>query len=89
MKYFMSVYSPSREGRRVFLMSSVSAEYYYGDWLNKFSDVHKARCFEEGTEVRSTNNDTIFIWGENINDGEIFKRRLAGTVDKELLDGPL
>lgn len=86
MKYFMSVYSPNRNARRVFLMNSISAEYYYGDYLKKFSDIHKARCFEEGTEIRSTNNDTIFIWGESISDSEVFKRRLMGSVDKETLE---
>ena len=86
MKYFMSMYSPSREGRRVFLMTRVSAEYYYRDYLQKFSDVHKARCFEEGSEIRSPNNDSLFIWGENISDKEIFKRRLMGSVDKLTLE---
>lgn len=86
MKYFMSVYSPSRVGRRIFLMTSISAEHYYGEYLKKFSDVHKARCFEEGTEIRSPNNDSLYIWGENISDSEIFKRRLAGSVDKESLE---
>lgn len=89
MKYFMSVNSPSRECRRVFEMGRVSAEYYYGDFLSKFSHVHRTRSLKEGAEVRSPNSSSAIIWGENISDSELFKRRLSGALDKEMLDGPL
>ncbi len=87
MKYFMSVYSPSRELRRVFLMSGVSAEYYYGQYLRKFSNLEIRRSLKTGARVHGEND--IYIWGEDINDSEIFKRRLVGSVDKETLDCPL
>lgn len=84
----MSVYSLGRETRRVFLMNRVSAEYYYGQYLGKFSHAHIKRCLESGARTVSPYND-IHIWGENISDNEVFKRRLIGTVDKEPLICPI
>lgn len=84
MKYFMSVYSPSRQTRRVFLMNQDTAEYYYNDYLNKFGHAHKQKCLENGTRTDSPYSDT-YIWGEDISDSELFKRRLSGFVDKDTL----
>jgi len=84
----MSVYSPSREARRVFSMNHVSAEYYYGDYLRKYSHVHRQRCLERGARTVCPYND-IYIWGEDISDNEIFRRILIGSVDKEPLVCPL
>ncbi len=89
MKYFMSVFSPARDARRVFLMNRVTAEYYYGDFLRKFSDVHRERCFEEGTVVRAAGNRDLFIWGGEMSDAELFRLRLCGRIDKDELHNPL
>jgi hypothetical protein len=86
MKYFVSVYSPHRNARRVFLMNSESAKRLYGAYLRNFPEIHRTRCLKEGAEIRSPDNDSLFIWGENIGDSEIFKRRLNGSVDKETLE---
>jgi len=88
MKYFMSVYSPSRNARRVFLMNSVSAEYYYGLYLRKFSRSHMRRCLESGARTICPDNN-IYVWGENISNSEVFNRMLKGSVDKDTLDCPL
>lgn len=80
MKYFMSIYSPSRNARRVFLMNNKSAKYYYNDYLRKFSHAHIQRCLENGASTVNYYNN-IRIWGENISDCEIFKRRLIGSVE--------
>lgn len=88
MKYFMSVFSPSRNARRVFLMSRVSAEYYYGDYLRKFGRAHIYRCLETGARTVCPHND-VHIWGEDISDSELFKRRLNGSVDPSDLECPL
>lgn len=87
MKYFMSVWSPIRKARRTFLMSRVSAEYYYGDFLSKFHRDNMKHCFETGARAISENGTRI--WGENISDSELFNRRLKGTVDKDMLECPL
>ena len=87
MKYFMSVFSPSRNARRVFLMNSVSAEYYYGHYLRKFSNLEIRRSLKTGARVHGEND--VYIWGEDISDNQLFMRQLIGSVDKEPLDCPL
>ncbi len=86
MRYFMSVFSPSREGRRNFLMDEMLAKYYYDEYSNKFSDVEKRRRFESGERIYSPYNNNIYIWGEEISDTEVFRRRLIGSVDSEILE---
>lgn len=88
MKYFMSVYSPSREARRVFSMNRVSAEHYYDDYLRKYSHVHVQRRFKSGARTVCPHND-IYIWGEDISDNELFLRQMIGSVDRETLECPL
>lgn len=85
MKYFMSVHSPSHQGRRVFLMNEESAKHYYNDYLRKYGHDHKLMCFTNGVRIESPHNN-IHIWGENISDRELFKRRLNGSLDKETLE---
>ena len=88
MKYFMSVYSPFRERRRVFLMSGALAVYYYNNYLSKFSHVWIQRCLESGARTACPHGDIhngIHIWGENISNAEVFQRILKGELDKEKL----
>jgi len=80
----MSVYSPSRQKRRVFLMEEEGAEYYYNQYLSKFGHAYIKRCFLSGARTVCPHND-IQIWGENISDNELFLKQLIGTVDQEPL----
>lgn len=86
MKYFMSVYSPSREKIRNFIMREDSARHYYDNWLTKYSIIEIARKYSCGGKITSPHNSNLQIWGENISDQEIFKRRLTGTIDQETLE---
>lgn len=86
MKYFMSVWSPSREGTRIFVMHEDSAIHYYNEWLTKHSTVEITRKYTNGERIRPSDARVIQIWGEDISDQEIFRRRLAGTVDHESLE---
>ena len=83
----MSIYSPNRDARRVFLMSGVSAEYYYGYYLRKFSNLEIRRSLKTGSTVHGEND--VYIWGEDISDNELFLRQLIGSVDKKPMDCPL
>ena len=88
MKYFMSVYSSSRERTRNFIMREDSAMYYYNQWLTKYSDTEITRKYTSGEKIRFSDprSRVLYIWGEDISDQEIFKRRLAGTIDQETLE---
>lgn len=80
MKYFMSV-----NRRRIFLMTRVTAEHYYHEYCSQFSYVEIQKRFKAGKTIESPHNGFIHIWGENISDTEVFKRRLQGLVDTKPL----
>ena len=81
----MSVWSPARGCKRNFLMNLASAKRYYRQWS---SSVLEAKVmFRQGSKLMKPNNPRdLYIWGENISDSELFKRRLNGSVDKETLE---
>ena len=83
----MSVFSlsPYRNNRRNFLMDDTQAKHYYDEFSPKFSDIEKHRRYTSGAKLKSPFNNNIYIWGENISNREIFKRRLQGLVDTESL----
>lgn len=83
MKYFMSVWSPSRQGTRKFLMRVDSAMHYYNEWLIKDSDAEIMRKYTNGKKIYPSDARVMYIWGEDISDQELFKRQLAGLVDQE------
>jgi len=59
---------------------AVDSHYIEADELEDY--------FKFGTHVRTGVNmgaSSISIWGENITDEELFKRRLAGEVASEIL----
>jgi len=93
MKYFMSMWSPALNRRRNFAMNTDSARRYYRQWT---SNVLEGKVlFKRGGKLfRSDQHGSkddpddhgFYIWGENMSDQELFKRRLAGTVDQEALE---
>lgn len=83
MKYFMSVYSPSRNCRRNFVMNIESARHYYNEWFIKDSDAEIMRKYTNGKKIYRSRSRVMYIWGEDISDQELFKRQLAGLVDQE------
>lgn len=86
MKYFISVYGSFRGGPRNFVMREDTAMHYYNEWLIKHSAAEITRKYTNGERIHPSDDRVIYIWGEDISDQEIFRRRLAGTVDQETLE---
>lgn len=82
----MSVWSPSREKIRNFVMREDAARHYYDEWLSMYSIVEITRRHTNGERITSPYSPGLQIWGENISAQEIFKRQLIGTVDREILE---
>lgn len=90
MKYFMSIYSEARGCDRYFEMTAESAEYYYRQYLYKGGDNEEQiqKHFHNGTHVHAPKGFAhgIRIWGEEMSDKELFRLRIKGEIDKEMLE---
>ncbi len=84
MKYFMSMWSPALNRQRNFIMNLKSARFYFRDWYSNI--LEEKVMFSRGGLLPKPNTRSLYIWGEKITDQELFKRRLAGTLDQETLE---
>ena len=89
MKYFMAVYSAGRGYDRYFQMDEKTARHYYYEYLGNMGkrDKHIEWAFEAGTHVHAPKPfaSGLRIYGEEMTDKELFRLRIKGEIEKEML----
>jgi hypothetical protein len=86
MKYFMSVFDPNKAPiypyKLIFWMDRVTADYFYHKYLEGEHSDYIEKCFLEGRKFIRDSGE-VTIWGENISDKALFKRKLRGQIMKK------